>query len=130
MTLGHLLFAGALTAYMGLAALIEERDLIAHFGRQYEEYRRRVPMFVPHWKGQPADVLSAQMREAERLRRKGFSVVSSPSVHPSVVEKQRLLAPTRCQAPRSVCREARFGPDRLDRYVGRAGRLHARQRVP
>jgi steroid 5-alpha reductase family enzyme len=49
MTVGHLLFAGVLTAYMGLAALIEERDLVAHFGRQYEEYRRRVPMFVPRW---------------------------------------------------------------------------------
>jgi protein-S-isoprenylcysteine O-methyltransferase Ste14 len=47
MTLGHLLFAGLLTVYMALAALIEERDLVTHFGRQYEEYRQRVPMFVP-----------------------------------------------------------------------------------
>jgi len=47
MTVGHLLFAGVLTVYMGLAAVVEERDLIAHFGRQYEDYRRRVPMFVP-----------------------------------------------------------------------------------
>lgn len=47
MTVGHLLFAGVLTGYMALAAIVEERDLIAHFGRPYEEYRRRVPMFVP-----------------------------------------------------------------------------------
>lgn len=47
MTLGHLLFAGVLTGYMGLAALVEERDLIAHFGHQYQDYRRRVPMFLP-----------------------------------------------------------------------------------
>lgn len=47
MTLGHLLFAGVLTIYMGLAALVEERDLVDHFGQQYEDYRRRVPMFVP-----------------------------------------------------------------------------------
>jgi protein-S-isoprenylcysteine O-methyltransferase Ste14 len=47
MTAGHLLFAVVLTGYMGLAALLEERDLVAHFGRQYEEYRRAVPMFVP-----------------------------------------------------------------------------------
>jgi protein-S-isoprenylcysteine O-methyltransferase Ste14 len=50
MTVGHLLFAAVLTVYMGLAARVEERDLITYFGRQYEEYRRRVPMFVPRWK--------------------------------------------------------------------------------
>ncbi len=50
MTMGHLLFAGVLTIYMALAAVIEERDLVAHFGRQYQDYRRRVPMFVPRLK--------------------------------------------------------------------------------
>ena len=50
MSVGHLLFAGGLTAYMGLAALVEERDLVAYFGRQYEDYRQRVPMFIPRWK--------------------------------------------------------------------------------
>ena len=47
MTVGHLLFAAALTVYMALAAVIEERDLVSHFGQQYKDYRRRVPMFVP-----------------------------------------------------------------------------------
>ncbi len=47
MTAGHFLFAGVLTIYMAAAALVEERDLIAHFGKQYEDYRRNVPMFVP-----------------------------------------------------------------------------------
>ena len=41
MTVGHLLFAGVMTAYMALAAIVEERDLIAHFGHQYEHYRQR-----------------------------------------------------------------------------------------
>jgi protein-S-isoprenylcysteine O-methyltransferase Ste14 len=49
MTVGHLLFAGVLTLYMVGAAVIEERDLIAHFGEPYREYRRRVPMFVPEF---------------------------------------------------------------------------------
>jgi protein-S-isoprenylcysteine O-methyltransferase Ste14 len=47
MTLGHLIFAAAMTAYMVLAVWFEERDLVDHFGRQYEDYRRRVPMFLP-----------------------------------------------------------------------------------
>ena len=47
MTVGHLLFAGSLTVYMMLAAIVEERDLVDHFGQTYKDYRRRVPMFVP-----------------------------------------------------------------------------------
>lgn len=47
LTLGHLLFAGVLTAYMAAAALLEERDLVGAFGAKYVEYQRRVPMFVP-----------------------------------------------------------------------------------
>jgi len=47
MTAGHLLFAGVLTLYMGLASVVEERDLAAHFGEAYVHYQRRVPRFVP-----------------------------------------------------------------------------------
>lgn len=47
MTAGHLLFASTLTMYMVAAAVIEEKDLIEAYGRQYEEYRRHVPMFIP-----------------------------------------------------------------------------------
>lgn len=50
MTLGHLVFAAVLTGYMAFAAVLEERDLIAHFGRQYAHYRSQVPMFIPTWK--------------------------------------------------------------------------------
>lgn len=55
MTAGHLLFAGVLTAYMALAALVEERDLLKVYGQKYHEYRRRVPMFVPAlaWRRNP-----------------------------------------------------------------------------
>lgn len=47
MTLGHLLMAAALTAYMVVAVVYEERDLVDHFGEQYVAYRREVPKFVP-----------------------------------------------------------------------------------
>lgn len=58
MTAGHLLFAGTMTFYMWLAVFVEERDLADHLGPQYEEYRRRVPKFVPRL-SQPAFVASA-----------------------------------------------------------------------
>lgn len=55
MTVGHLLFAGVLTAYMAIAAVLEERDLVDLYGRHYEDYRRRVPMFLPGLRrGRPA----------------------------------------------------------------------------
>jgi protein-S-isoprenylcysteine O-methyltransferase Ste14 len=66
MTWGHLLFAAVLTGYMALAAVIEERDLIAHFGNQYREYRRRVPMFVPRLSSNSAPV-SLPTRTAESV---------------------------------------------------------------
>ena len=47
MTLAHLVFAIATTAYIVLAIQFEEHDLVAEHGGAYEEYRRRVPMLVP-----------------------------------------------------------------------------------
>jgi protein-S-isoprenylcysteine O-methyltransferase Ste14 len=47
MTLAHLLFSIATTAYILLAIQFEERDLVREHGENYEEYRRSVPMLIP-----------------------------------------------------------------------------------
>jgi protein-S-isoprenylcysteine O-methyltransferase Ste14 len=47
MTLAHLLFSVATTAYILLAIQFEERDLVREHGDDYEAYRRSVPMLVP-----------------------------------------------------------------------------------
>jgi len=55
MTLGHLVFAGLSTGYIVVGTLLEERDLLAHFGAVYERYRRNVPMLIPFTKRPLAD---------------------------------------------------------------------------
>ena len=47
MTVAHLLFAVGTTAYIVIGALLEERDLIAHCGDRYREYKKTVPMLIP-----------------------------------------------------------------------------------
>ncbi|HSR63781.1 MAG TPA: NnrU family protein [Gammaproteobacteria bacterium] len=47
MSAGHLLFAIGTTAYIIIALQLEERDLVAHHGEDYEEYRKRVSMLIP-----------------------------------------------------------------------------------
>ena len=47
MTLAHLFFAAMTTAYILIAIQLEERDLVAEHGTEYETYRQRVPMLVP-----------------------------------------------------------------------------------
>ena len=47
MTVSHLVFAIATTAYILIAIQFEEHDLVDHFGPTYSEYKKRVPMLIP-----------------------------------------------------------------------------------
>lgn len=47
MTVGHLVFSLAFTAYIAMGVQFEERDLVRSFGKQYEDYKKKTPMFLP-----------------------------------------------------------------------------------
>ena len=47
MTLGHLVLAAGMTAYILIGISYEERDLMARFGSRYAEYRGKVGMLFP-----------------------------------------------------------------------------------
>jgi methanethiol S-methyltransferase len=64
MTLAHLVFALATTAYILIAIQLEERDLVAEHGVAYEDYRRKVPMLVPALRATPSNPSKATQREA------------------------------------------------------------------
>lgn len=47
MTIAHLVFAIATTAYIFIAIQLEEKDLIDAYGNDYKRYREAVPMILP-----------------------------------------------------------------------------------
>lgn len=47
LSVGHCVFAGAMTGYIIVGLWFEERDLSRVFGDDYRDYKRRVPMLIP-----------------------------------------------------------------------------------
>lgn len=58
MTVAHLVFALATTAYILAAIRLEERDLLDVHGEDYREYRRRTPMLIPRLRPTAEDLPS------------------------------------------------------------------------
>ncbi len=51
MTVTHLFFACGILGYILFGIVLEEKDLIAHYGHQYLEYKQQVAMLIPKfWK--------------------------------------------------------------------------------
>jgi len=49
MTVGHLLIAVGITGHILVAIVLEERDLLEHFGADYRAWRARTPLFIPRF---------------------------------------------------------------------------------
>jgi protein-S-isoprenylcysteine O-methyltransferase Ste14 len=47
MTIGHLLFSVATTAYILIAIQLEERDMVGMYGAEYKRYQREVSQIIP-----------------------------------------------------------------------------------
>ncbi len=50
MTIGHMVFALAMTVYVVIGVKIEERDLIADHGETYIKYKEQVPGLIPSFR--------------------------------------------------------------------------------
>ncbi|MCC6775369.1 MAG: isoprenylcysteine carboxylmethyltransferase family protein [Hyphomicrobiales bacterium] len=70
MTVGHLLFAGVIGAYILVGIWLEERDLVALFGDDYRNYKKRVAMLIPGWRSseQPTSWGAAQSQPSKAPR--------------------------------------------------------------
>ena len=65
MSIAHLVFACATTAYILIAVQIEERDLLKYHD-EYAKYRHRVPMFLPKFSRKRSAELGSVVQDSSR----------------------------------------------------------------
>ena len=53
LTMGHVLFAACMSAYIFIGAWFEERDLVRNYGDAYRAYQRDVPAYLPRLRWRP-----------------------------------------------------------------------------
>jgi len=74
MTIAHLVFALMCTAYIVIAIVFEEKDLVDELGEEYREYQKQVPKLVPKLKySKPSKKVTTLMLILMLLPSIGFS---------------------------------------------------------
>lgn len=74
MTVGHLLLAAGMTAYIMIGVRFEERALVGRFGAAYRAYQRSTPMLIPWFRARYATCKVAADAQGRTHERRGDSV--------------------------------------------------------
>lgn len=74
MTVGHLLLAAGMTAYITIGVHFEERALAGRFGAAYRACQRSTPMLIPWFRARYATSIVAADAQGRTHERRGDSV--------------------------------------------------------
>lgn len=75
MTVAHLMFAAVTTAYILIAIIFEERDLVETHGEAYQAYRKSTPMLIPGLRG----VINSQLQPGHLENSEAVEMAATPA---------------------------------------------------